>query len=103
MQGIQHLAGRNNIADADAYGRDATVRAVLSAFGRTPRLVHIPIGVANAAAALATRLHPAPILTRYAVDQLAHGVVLNTARAATLGYTPNRALPAYLATVSTPR
>jgi nucleoside-diphosphate-sugar epimerase len=90
-------AGAYNIADAEPYQRDATVRAVLAAFGRPARPVKIPIGIANAAAALAMRLHPAPTLTRYAVDQLAHGLVLDTGRATALGYTPTRTLTDYLA------
>jgi nucleoside-diphosphate-sugar epimerase len=92
-------AGAYNIADAEPYGRDAAVRAVLEAFGLTPRLVHIPVGFASTAAALAMRLHPAPTLTRYAVDQLAHGLVLDITRAAALGYTPKLALSSYLSRV----
>jgi len=90
-------AGPYNVADAEPYERDATVRQVLAAFGRNARTVHVPVPVANAAAAFATRLRPAPALTRYAVDQLAHGLVLDLTRATTRGYAPGRRLADFLA------
>jgi hypothetical protein len=73
------------------------VRDVLAAFGRRARIAHVPIKVANAAAAIAVRLHPAPVLTRYAVDQLAHGLVLDLGRARDRGYSPARTLTDFLA------
>jgi len=90
-------AGAYNVADAEPYPRDRTVRAVLAASGRRARTVHIPVGLANAAAALAARLHPAPTLTGYAVDQLAHGLVLDLGRARARGYCPTRTLTDFLA------
>jgi 2-alkyl-3-oxoalkanoate reductase len=90
-------AGPYNVADAEPYERDAAVRAVLAAFGRTARSVHVPVPVANAAAALAARLRTAPALTRYAVDQLAHGLVLDITRATARGYSPRRRLADFLA------
>jgi nucleoside-diphosphate-sugar epimerase len=90
-------AGAYNVADAEPYPRDRTVRAVLAAFGRRARTAHVPIKFANAAAAMAVRLHPAPALTRYAVDQLAHGLVLDLGRARAQGYSPTRTLADFLA------
>jgi 2-alkyl-3-oxoalkanoate reductase len=89
--------GPYNIADAEPYDRDATVLQVLAAYGRNARTVHIPVTIADTAAALAARLRPAPALTRYAVDQLAHGLVLDLSRAAARGYTPRRRLADFLA------
>ena len=90
-------AGAYNVADAEPYPRDRTVRDVLAALGRRARTVHIPTRFANAAAAIAVRLHPAPTLTRYAVDQLAHGLVLDLSRARVRGYSPTRTLTDFLA------
>jgi hypothetical protein len=87
-------AGPYNVADAQPYTRDATIRQVL---GSPVRIVHVPVPVANAAAAAVTRLHPSPVLTRYAVDQLAHGLVLDITRATAQGYTPGRTLTDFLA------
>jgi nucleoside-diphosphate-sugar epimerase len=89
--------GPYNIADAEPYDRDASIRAVLTAFGRTAKPVHVPVAVAIAAAGLAARLRTTPALTRYAVDQLAHGLVLDVTRAAARGYAPRRRLADFLA------
>lgn len=96
-------AGPYNIADAEPYPRDATIRAVLEALGIRAKIAHIPITVANCAAAVATRLRSAPTLSRYAVDQLAHGLVLDLTRATDHGYTPRRTLTGYLAAVEANR
>jgi nucleoside-diphosphate-sugar epimerase len=90
-------AGAYNIADAEPYPRDATVRAVLHALGCGGRPLHVPVPVANAAAAVAARLRRTPALTRYAVDQLAHGLVLDLTRATGQGYAPRRRLADFLA------
>ena len=86
-------AGPYNVADAQPYARDATIRQVL---GAAIRIVHVPVPVANAAAAV-SRLRRDPVLTRYAVDQLAHGLVLDLTRATARGYTPGRTLTDFLA------
>jgi 2-alkyl-3-oxoalkanoate reductase len=95
-------AGAYNIADARAYPRDDTVRAVLAALGSTVRLLHVPVGLANAAASVAGRLQREPTLTRYAVAQLAHGVVLDTGRARALGWAPAHDLAGFLADLVRP-
>jgi nucleoside-diphosphate-sugar epimerase len=90
--------GPYNIADAHPYPRDAVLRQVLGDI----RLLHIPIPLANAAAAAAALISRAgfihPRLTRYAVDQLAHGVVLDTTRARRQGWSPTHDLQDFLRT-----
>jgi 2-alkyl-3-oxoalkanoate reductase len=93
--------GPYNIADAEPYPRDETVLRVLAAHGRNARAVHVPVRVAHAAA-LAARMRPSPALTNYAVDQLAHGLVLDLTRANTLGFTPRRRLADFLAGLPAP-
>lgn len=97
--------GAYNIADATAYRRDDVVRGVLSALGTPARLVHVPTGLGYAAASaarLVARLRSTPpVLTRYAVDQLAHGVVLDTGRAAALGWRPRYDLDRFTAWLRT--
>ncbi|WP_405978024.1 NAD-dependent epimerase/dehydratase family protein [Streptomyces sp. NBC_00158] len=92
--------GAYNVADAAPYGRDAAVSAVLRAHGVRARIRHLPLGAAGAAARAAeavSRLTGAePALSRYAVDQLAHPVVLDLARARAQGWTPRRTLEDYL-------
>lgn len=83
-------AGPYNIADPDPYPRDATIGAVLRA-----RPLHVPVAWANAAAT-AARVRRAPALTRYAVDQLANGLVLDLTRAREQGYKPKRTLGDFL-------
>jgi nucleoside-diphosphate-sugar epimerase len=83
--------GPYNIADARPYPRDATIRAVLKA-----KPLHVPVAVANAAAAVAARARRAPTLTRYAIDQLAHGLVLDLEKATAQGYHPKRTLTDFL-------
>jgi hypothetical protein len=51
---------------------------------------HVPVPLVRALATVAA-LRPAPLLTRYALDQLSDGMVLDTGRAAALGWTgPSR-------------
>ncbi|MFE9563019.1 NAD-dependent epimerase/dehydratase family protein [Streptomyces sp. NPDC006487] len=93
-------AGAYNIADARPYQRDAAVREVLRAHGVRARVRHLPPALAIAAARLAEALSAdEPLLSRYAVDQLAHPVVLDLTRARTQGWTPPRTLPDHLATL----
>ncbi|CAL9281732.1 NAD-dependent epimerase/dehydratase family protein [Streptomyces sp. SudanB25_2051] len=92
--------GVYNIADPVPYDRDEAVRTVLRAHGVRARVGHVPLPVARAAAGAAQTLarlrpHADPPLTRYAVDQLAHSVVLDVSRARSLGWTPRRTLGDY--------
>ncbi|MFE9631478.1 NAD-dependent epimerase/dehydratase family protein [Streptomyces sp. NPDC006463] len=96
--------GAYNVADAEPYGRDEAVREVLRAHGVRARIRHLPLGVARTAARLAEALAGAglgaePALSRYAVDQLAHSVVLDTGRARSQGWTPGRSLEDHLRSV----
>jgi nucleoside-diphosphate-sugar epimerase len=75
-------AGAYNIADATAYRRDAAVAAVLGAPVR-----HVPPAVAEAAVMLRSRL-----LTRYALDQVTDGLVLDIGKARAQGWTPEISL-----------
>ncbi|WP_206308686.1 NAD(P)-dependent oxidoreductase [Streptomyces sp. A1136] len=89
--------GAYNIADAHPYSRDAAVGAVLRAHGVRARIRHLPPGVALAAARISQTLSRGePALSRYAVDQLAHPVVLDLTRARSQGWTPTRTLTDYL-------
>lgn len=91
-------AGAYNIADARPYRRDAAVREVLRAHGVRARVRHLPLSLARTAARLSESLSSGePALSRYAVDQLAHPVVLDLTRAHTQGWTPPRTLPDHLA------
>jgi nucleoside-diphosphate-sugar epimerase len=93
--------GAYNIADPLPYARDAALREVLRAHGVSARLRHLPPGLAGVAArtaeAVARRTGIEPVLSRYAVDQLAHTVVLDVSRAMAQGWTPRRSLRDYLA------
>jgi nucleoside-diphosphate-sugar epimerase len=75
-------AGAYNIADATAYSRDAAVSAVL----RSP-VRHVPLTAAEAAVKLGSRL-----LTRYALDQVTDGMVLDIGKARRQGWTPRVSL-----------
>ncbi|GGZ61245.1 NAD-dependent epimerase [Streptomyces subrutilus] len=93
-------AGAYNIADARPYARDAAVRAVLRAHGVRARVRHVPPGLARTAARVAQALATGePALTRYAVDQLAHPVVLDVRRARSRGWSPGRTLEDYLSSL----
>jgi len=98
--------GPYNVADATPYSRDAVVTRVLAAAGRPARPLRVPVPVALGAAALAggaTRLGVPGTgrLTRYAVEQLAYGTVLDLGRAYAQGWVPRRTLPDFLAELST--
>lgn len=97
--------GAYNIADAAPYRRDRAIREVLRAHGRRVRIGHLPrpLAVAAAHAVAATARHrpdARPGLTRYAVDQLAHTVVLDTTRAREQGWAPRWALGDYVRRVT---
>lgn len=97
--------GAYNIADPVAYRRDTAVKAVLRAHGVTARVRHLPLAAARGAAVVGEalgRLRPRsePVLTRYAVDQLARTVVLDVSRAMARGWAPVRSLHDYTAEVA---
>ncbi|MGW0433277.1 NAD-dependent epimerase/dehydratase family protein [Micromonospora sp. NPDC003197] len=97
-------AGAYNITDERAYSRDAVLASALTALGRPARVVHVPVGLAVAAAGLATaraRLPGSgpPTLTRYAIDQLAHGVVLDISRARAQGWRPRHCFDDFVASI----
>lgn len=99
-------AGPYNIADAAAYSRNQVVCEVLGALGRPARPLRVPVPVAlGATAVVATvaRLRPGrpPRLTRYAVEQLAHGTVLDIGRATAQGWRPRRTVADLLADLET--
>jgi nucleoside-diphosphate-sugar epimerase len=75
-------AGVYNIADSTAYSRDAAVAAVLGVPVR-----HVPLAAAEAVVKLGSRL-----LTRYALDQVTDGLVLDIAKARDRGWTPRVSL-----------
>jgi len=94
--------GAYNVADAEPYWRDASIRAVLAAHGIRARVVHIPAAVAMSAARvtqLLAGLAPSwvPALTPYSVDQVAHSVVLDISKALAQGWRPRWRLADYLA------
>lgn len=91
--------GPYNVADAEPYARDAAVRRVLHAHGVTARIRHLPLNVARTAARLAESCARGaePALSRYAVDQLAHPVVLDLGRARGQGWSPRHGLDGFLA------
>ncbi|MBT2387340.1 NAD(P)-dependent oxidoreductase [Streptomyces sp. ISL-11] len=100
--------GAYNIADAVPYGRDDAVRRVLGAHGVRVRVRHLPLGPATAAARAMETLSrlptaPEPTLTRYALDQLAHPVVLDVTRAREQGWEPRRTLDDYVRAVASGR
>jgi nucleoside-diphosphate-sugar epimerase len=75
-------AGAYNIADGVTYRRDAAISAVLGVPVR-----HVPIALARAAAVVA-----GPALTRYGIDQVTDGMVLDIAKARAQGWRPERTL-----------
>jgi nucleoside-diphosphate-sugar epimerase len=96
--------GAYNIADAEPYWRDATIRAVLAATGNGARLLHVPLPLAVVGVAIIGVARPVlrnePVLTRYAVDQVACDVVLDITKARAQGWQPRVALSDFLATLS---
>jgi nucleoside-diphosphate-sugar epimerase len=93
LAALRWPAGAYNVADAEPYRRDTAIRGVLAAHGVPVRIVHVPVALAYAVA----HAHLRRELTPYAVDQLAHGVVLDTGRARALGWHPHRTLADFLA------
>jgi nucleoside-diphosphate-sugar epimerase len=89
-------AGAYNIVDERAYERDRTIREVLAAHGIAAQIVHVPSGLAMTAARMLHRVTP---LSPYAVDQVAHSVVLDMAKAKAHGFRPRRDLGDFLAEV----
>ncbi len=89
-------AGAYNIVDARPYQRDAAIAAVLKAHGTAARIQHVPVWLAMAAAHALRRVTP---LSPYAVDQVAHSVVLDLSRATAQGYRPRRDLHDFLGTI----
>lgn len=74
--------GAYNIADDVVYRRDEAVETVLGVPVR-----HVPLGVARVAAAL-----PGRTLTRYGIDQVTDGMVLDIGKALATGWRPERTL-----------
>jgi nucleoside-diphosphate-sugar epimerase len=70
--------GAYNIADSTAYSRDAAISAVLGVPVR-----HVPLLAARSLTTLGL-----PLLTRYAVDQVTDGMVLDIAKARRKGWAP---------------
>ncbi|MEV6330155.1 NAD(P)-dependent oxidoreductase [Streptomyces sp. NPDC051909] len=100
--------GAYNIADPVPYDRDEAIRTVLRAHRTRARIGHLPLPVARAAATAAQNLarlrpHAEPPLTRYALDQLAHSVVLDVSRAEAQGWVAGRTLQDYEAAPSNGR
>ncbi|MFI7599562.1 NAD-dependent epimerase/dehydratase family protein [Actinoplanes sp. NPDC049681] len=77
--------GAYNIADDRPYRRDEVLGRVLGVPVR-----HVPAGLIRGIASVT------PSLTRYAVDQLTDGMVLDLGRARAQGYRPRRELADYL-------
>lgn len=76
--------GAYNIADARPYRRDAVVERALGVPVRRVRS-----GIVRGLAAVS------PTVTRYAVDQLTDGMVLDIGRALAAGYAPERTIDDY--------
>ncbi|KDN84236.1 NAD-dependent epimerase/dehydratase family protein [Kitasatospora cheerisanensis] len=83
--------GAYNLADRAPYRRDAALRAVLAAHGVRARLLHVPYRLAGLAVGRREGV------TRYALDQLARPVVLDTTKSRLQGFTPDRDLGQHLA------
>ncbi|MFF3014140.1 NAD-dependent epimerase/dehydratase family protein [Streptomyces sp. NPDC057939] len=98
--------GAYNVADAEPYGRDAAIGAVLRAHGVRARIRHLPLPVALAAAraaeSVARLTGSEPLLSRYAVDQLSRPVVLDVSRARSRGWNPRRTLEDHLSSLRPP-
>jgi nucleoside-diphosphate-sugar epimerase len=74
--------GAYNIADDTVYQRDKSVEAVLGV-----KVRHIPLSLARVAAVL-----PGRTLTRYGLDQVTDGMVLDIGKALATGWRPSRRL-----------
>jgi nucleoside-diphosphate-sugar epimerase len=86
LSAISWPPGAYNIADDVVYRRDAAVTAVLGVPVR-----HVPVAAARGLAALAG-LRREPPLTRYGIDQVTDGMVLDTTRAHAQGWRPGQRL-----------
>jgi nucleoside-diphosphate-sugar epimerase len=75
--------GAYNIADDIVYRRDEIVTQALGVPVR-----HVPLGLVRPLAGAAAVLARRPLLTRYAVDQLSDGMVLDITRAKRQGWQP---------------
>ncbi|MFI9244954.1 NAD-dependent epimerase/dehydratase family protein [Streptomyces sp. NPDC053086] len=94
--------GAYNIADPAPYDRDQAVQAVLQAHGVRARIHHLAAPVARAVARTVQvlalpRSGGEPVLTPYAVDQLATSVVLDVSKAESRGWTAGRLFLDYTA------
>lgn len=88
LAALRWPAGAYNITDGVAYRRDAMVASVLGVPVR-----HVPVAAVRALAAVSS-LRPSPVLTRYTIDQVTDGMVLDIARATGQGWRPRYALTA---------
>lgn len=92
LDAVEWPPGAYNIADPVPYSRDSVVIGVLRAYRvGAVRIVHVPLSLIRA-------LRQAE-LTPYAVDQLAHTVVLDTSEAQRQGFAPTRTLADYLSRI----
>jgi 2-alkyl-3-oxoalkanoate reductase len=73
-------AGAYNIADETPYSRDAAIETALGV-----RVKHLPLQAARL-------LAQTPLLTKYAVDQVTDGMVLDIGKARQQGWTPKVSL-----------
>jgi nucleoside-diphosphate-sugar epimerase len=94
-------AGAYNVADATAYSRDKAITGLFAAMGQPVKIAHAPLRVATMAATVAEwhgqiRGIAEPLLSRYAVNQLAHDMVLDLSKAAAQGWSPRWSLADYL-------
>jgi nucleoside-diphosphate-sugar epimerase len=78
--------GAYNITDGVAYRRDEIVASVLGVPVR-----HVPVAAVRALAAVASLRHQ-PVLTRYTIDQVTEGMVLDISRARSQGWRPRYGL-----------
>lgn len=91
VAGLDWPPGAYNISDCEAYRRDDSVRGILTAHGVGVRIVHVPVALACGLARV-----PGSGVTRYAVDQVAHSVVLDIGKASARGWVPRRSLADHL-------
>jgi nucleoside-diphosphate-sugar epimerase len=99
---IERQAGHEvfNVADSLTATVDELLTSLQLAFGKRPRIWHVPAAPAWQVAAAVERLHRsvlvsrAPLLTRYLVAQLAFDFTLDIRRAVdVLGYRPSMSYP----------
>jgi nucleoside-diphosphate-sugar epimerase len=88
-------SGAYNIADDRVYRRDAVVEAVVKAPVR-----HVPLDLVRPLARAAELFAGDPTLTRYAVDQLSDGLVLDIRKARDRGWRPRHTLDDWLRSYS---